>query len=124
MRKGKVKVDLPALVESGNAVPIAISVESAMTSTDYVKAIYVFNERNPQPSVVGVQLGPRAGRASFSTRIRSIRAGPRTEAQWDGYAAVLDYKFTAADEALIDRLVPPGHPSDGDRVDTIMTYRS
>src|SRR6202043_1498249 len=38
-------------------------------------------------------------------------AGPRTEAQWDGYAAVLDYKFTAADEALIDRLVPPGHPS-------------
>src|SRR3974377_747782 len=57
VRKGKVKVDLPALVESGNAVPIAISVESAMTSTDYVKAIYVFNERNPQPSVVGVQLG-------------------------------------------------------------------
>jgi hypothetical protein len=37
-------------------------------------------------------------------------AGPRTEAQWDGYATVLDYKFTAADAALIDRLVPPGHP--------------
>ena len=38
-------------------------------------------------------------------------AGPRTEAQWDGYATVLDYKFTAVDAALIDRLVPPGHPS-------------
>jgi len=38
-------------------------------------------------------------------------AGPRTEAQWDGYVAALDHKFTAADEALIDRLVPPGHPS-------------
>src|SRR5215831_8418163 len=38
-------------------------------------------------------------------------AGPRTEAQWDGYVTALDHKFTAADEALIDRLVPPGHPS-------------
>jgi aryl-alcohol dehydrogenase (NADP+) len=38
-------------------------------------------------------------------------AGPRTEAQWDGYVAALDHKFTAVDEALIDRLVPPGHPS-------------
>ena len=34
-----------------------------------------------------------------------------TEAQWDGYVAALDHKFTAVDEALIDRLVPPGHPS-------------
>jgi aryl-alcohol dehydrogenase-like predicted oxidoreductase len=35
-------------------------------------------------------------------------AGPRTEAQWDGYTAV---PITVADEAPIDRLVPPGHPS-------------
>jgi aryl-alcohol dehydrogenase (NADP+) len=38
-------------------------------------------------------------------------ASPRTEAQWDGYVAARDHKFTAVDEALIDRLVPPGHPS-------------
>jgi sulfur-oxidizing protein SoxY len=35
-----------------------------------VKAIHVFAERNPQPYVISVALGPRAGRASISTRIR------------------------------------------------------
>ncbi len=38
-------------------------------------------------------------------------AGPRTEAQWDEYVAALGYRFDAEDEALVDRLVPPGHPS-------------
>jgi aryl-alcohol dehydrogenase (NADP+) len=38
-------------------------------------------------------------------------AGPRTLEQWDDYVAALDYEFTAEDEALIDRLVPIGHPS-------------
>ena len=38
-------------------------------------------------------------------------AGPRTEAQWEDYVAALAYRFTAEDEALVDRLVPPGHPS-------------
>jgi aryl-alcohol dehydrogenase (NADP+) len=38
-------------------------------------------------------------------------AGPRTEAQWDDYLGALGHKFTAEDEALIDRLVPAGHPS-------------
>ena len=38
-------------------------------------------------------------------------AGPRTEAQWDDYVGALGHKFTAEDEALIDRLVTPGHPS-------------
>ena len=37
--------------------------------------------------------------------------GPRTEEQWEGYAASLDVRLDAADEALIDRLVSPGHPS-------------
>jgi aryl-alcohol dehydrogenase-like predicted oxidoreductase len=38
-------------------------------------------------------------------------AGPRTEAQWADYQGGLTYRFTAEDEALVDRLVPPGHPS-------------
>ena len=37
--------------------------------------------------------------------------GPRTEQHLEDYLAALDYRFTAEDEALIDRLVPPGHPS-------------
>jgi sulfur-oxidizing protein SoxY len=70
VNKGKVKLDLPPLVENGNSVPCTVSVQSPMTATDYVKAIHVFNEKNPQPYVIGVRLGPRAGRAGFSTRIR------------------------------------------------------
>ena len=37
--------------------------------------------------------------------------GPRTEAHLEDYLAALSYRFTAEDEALVDRLVPPGHPS-------------
>jgi len=43
--------------------------------------------------------------------ITSAIAGPRTEAQWDGYVKALDYRFTAEDEALVDRLVVEGHAS-------------
>ena len=37
--------------------------------------------------------------------------GPRTEQHLEDYLAALDYRFTAEDEALIDSLVAPGHPS-------------
>jgi sulfur-oxidizing protein SoxY len=70
VKRGKVKLDLPPLVENGNSVPCTVAVESPMTAADYIKAIHIFNEKNPQPNVISVKLGPRAGRASFSTRIR------------------------------------------------------
>ena len=38
-------------------------------------------------------------------------AGPRTLEQWQAYLAALEISFSAEDEALIDRLVPAGHPS-------------
>ena len=38
-------------------------------------------------------------------------AGPRTEAQWDDYMGALRREFAAEDEALVDSLVPAGHPS-------------
>jgi aryl-alcohol dehydrogenase (NADP+) len=46
-----------------------------------------------------------------SSFVSSVIAGPRTEAQFDDYLKALDYRFTAEDEALIDRLVASGHPS-------------
>ena len=63
IREGKVKLDLPPLVENGNTVPLTVSVESPMTPADHVKAIHVFNEKNPQPHVFDARLGPRNGRA-------------------------------------------------------------
>ena len=68
--KGRVKIDLPPLIENGNAVSLTVAVESPMSVEDHVKAIHVFTEKNPQPNVISVQLGPRAGRATFSSRIR------------------------------------------------------
>jgi sulfur-oxidizing protein SoxY len=70
LQKGKVKLDVPPLVENGNVVPVTVTVDSPMTATDYVKAIHIFNEKNPQPNVIGAHLGPRAGRATIATRIR------------------------------------------------------
>lgn len=69
-REGKVTIDLPPLVENGNTVPLTVKVESPMTGADHVRAIHVFNEKNPQPNVGSFYFGPRAGRASVSTRIR------------------------------------------------------
>ena len=70
IRKGKVSLDLPPLVENGNTVPMTVSVDSPMTKDNYVKAIHVFNEKNPQANVISTQLSPRAGKAAISTRIR------------------------------------------------------
>lgn len=38
-------------------------------------------------------------------------AGPRTEEQWEDYVRCLDARLDEEDEALVDRLVSPGHPS-------------
>jgi sulfur-oxidizing protein SoxY len=70
LREGKVEIEIAALVENGNVVPITISVDSPMTGADHVRALALFNERNPQRDVARFTLGPRAGRARVSTRIR------------------------------------------------------
>jgi sulfur-oxidizing protein SoxY len=70
VKPGKVKIDLPPLVENGNSVAFGVSVDSPMTEKDHVKAIHVFTEKNPLPNVISVKLGPRAGKAEMTTRIR------------------------------------------------------
>ena len=70
VRPGKVRLEVPPLVENGNTVSLTVSVTSPMTADDHVKSIHIFNEKNPQPNVVSIFLGPRAGRARISTRIR------------------------------------------------------
>jgi aryl-alcohol dehydrogenase-like predicted oxidoreductase len=43
--------------------------------------------------------------------VSSVIAGPRTLAQWADYFPALDCVLGADDEALVDSLVKPGHPS-------------
>lgn len=70
VRPGRVVMDVSPLVENGNTVPLSVIVDSPMTEQDHVRAIAVFNERNPQPHVITVSLGPRSGRAILATHIR------------------------------------------------------
>jgi len=70
VRPGKVKLDIPALVENGNTVPVTVSVDSPMTARDRVATIAIFNEKNPERGVAVFSLGPRAAKASVSTHIR------------------------------------------------------
>lgn len=70
IRTGRVKLDVPPLVENGNTVPMTVSVASPMTADDHVKSIHVFNEKNPQPNIGNFYLTPSSGRAQVSTRIR------------------------------------------------------
>jgi len=70
VRQGRVKLDLPTLVDNGNAVALGVTVESPMTPADHVKAIHVFNEKNPLPGVLSAYLGARSGRAMVQTRVR------------------------------------------------------
>ena len=70
VKTGKVKLEVPPLVENGNTVPMMISVANPMAPEDHVKSIHVFNEKNPQPNIANFYLGPQAGRAQVATRIR------------------------------------------------------
>jgi sulfur-oxidizing protein SoxY len=69
-KAGRIRLDIPPLVENGNAAPVTLTVDSPMSEADHVKAIALFNEKNPQPNVAVFHLGPRAGRARIETRMR------------------------------------------------------
>ena len=70
LEPGKVKLELPSIVENGNTVPLTVSVESPMTEADHVESIHIFNQKNPQPYIAAFHLGARVGKASVATRIR------------------------------------------------------
>jgi sulfur-oxidizing protein SoxY len=70
VRTGRVQLDVAALVDNGNTVPVSVRFDSPMSARDHVVEIALFNQRNPQPDVARFTLGPRAGRAAVGTRIR------------------------------------------------------
>jgi sulfur-oxidizing protein SoxY len=70
VRQGRVRLELPLLVENGNSVPMKVSVDSPMTGVDHVRVIHLLSEKNPVRHMASFHLGPRAGRAEVSSRIR------------------------------------------------------
>ena len=70
VRPGRVKVDTPRLADNGHSVPLTVSVESPMTVANHVRSITLLSERNPRPLMATYHLGPKAGRAEVTTRVR------------------------------------------------------
>jgi len=70
MERGRIKLELPPLADNGNSVAMKVSVSSAMTEADYVKAIHLISEKNPVRDIASFYIGPRAGRAEIVSRIR------------------------------------------------------
>jgi sulfur-oxidizing protein SoxY len=70
VRDGRVLLDIAPLVENGNTVPVTVSVPGVDQASDPVRRLALFTERNPQPEVAVFTLGPLAGRAQASTRMR------------------------------------------------------
>lgn len=70
VQTGRVKLDLPLLVDNGNAVPLTVSIDSPMTPDNYVKSIHLFSQRNPVRDMARFFFTPRSGRAKVSTRVR------------------------------------------------------
>jgi sulfur-oxidizing protein SoxY len=71
---GGVTLHLPKIAETGNSVPLTVTVESPMTPDDHVLRLHVFIEGNPEPVAATYHFGVRAGKAEISTRIRLARS--------------------------------------------------
>jgi sulfur-oxidizing protein SoxY len=64
---GRLKLDVPVLVENGNAVALSASIDALASD---VRAIHVFAEGNPLPNVGHFRFGPASGHPRIATRIR------------------------------------------------------
>src|SRR6266508_1034626 len=47
VRRGRVKLQLPPLIDNGNSVPLSVAVESPMTAADLVNDDHATTEKNP-----------------------------------------------------------------------------
>jgi sulfur-oxidizing protein SoxY len=70
---GGMTLTLPKLAETGNSVPVTVTVDSMMTPEDHVLRLHVFVPANPEPVASTYHLGVRAGKAQISTQLRLAR---------------------------------------------------
>src|SRR5262245_35254022 len=58
---GGVTLGLPKIAETGNSVPLTVTVDSPMTPDDHVLRLHVFVEGNPEPVAATYHFGVRSG---------------------------------------------------------------
>ena len=68
-----VSVELPPIAETGNSVPIRVSVASPMTADDHVRSIEIRVPGNPEPVAATYFFTPESGIAAVRTNIRLAR---------------------------------------------------
>jgi len=69
-KSGRITLTAPEIAENGNTVPVSVSVESPMTDDDYVSAVMILAEGNPNPAVATLHFTPMSGIAEATTRMR------------------------------------------------------
>ena len=87
--------------------------DKRMNETEFrAESLAIAQQLKVRAAAKGISLGQFATAWVLANRsISSVIAGPRTFAQWEDYLPALDVVIDAADEALVDSLVAPGHPS-------------
>lgn len=68
--EGRVRLELPEVVEDGSVVPIMIGVDSPMTEADHVRALHLFVDNNPDPHILTLEPSPALGAAEWRFKIR------------------------------------------------------
>jgi len=73
VRKGRVQLDVPENAPDGRSVPVFVETALPMVSADYVKAIHIVVDHNPDIYLAGFQFTAAVGAASIDTRIKMRR---------------------------------------------------
>ena len=71
---GRIELEMPVIAETGLSVPTSFMVASPMTPDDHVQRIMAFAPGNPEHVLADYMIGPRAGIAAISTRLRIARS--------------------------------------------------
>ena len=73
IRRGHVSLDMPVVAEDGRVVPVMIETDLPMTAENYVKAVHLVVDHNPDAHLAAFHLTPAIGTTSISTRIKMKR---------------------------------------------------
>ncbi len=73
LKKGNVQLDVPVDAPDGRVVPVFIETNLPMERDNYVKALHLLVDHNPDIYLAGYQLTPALGAASIDTRIKMRR---------------------------------------------------
>jgi sulfur-oxidizing protein SoxY len=95
IRRGHLQLDMPVAAEDGRVVPVMIESDLPMTPDNYVKAVHLIVDFNPDAHLAAYHLTPAIGKVSLSTRIKMKRttwvrafAETSTGEVWADYARV------------------------------------